>query len=519
MKEVVTNEMKISGIKERSESAKKLYPYQENYIRHIFEEIQQLDDHSQKENIIFQLPTGGGKTVIFSEIARKYIEQYHRKILILTHRIELLKQTSQAIEDAGIHCKLITSEVEDIPDQEHYMCFLAMVETLNNRLKDDDGYLDDINLVIVDEAHYNSFRKIFHYFRNAILLGFTATPLSSNITLPLRQNYKKLIIGDSIKELIKDGYLSDATTYTYDVHLGGLKVGIDGDYTVSSLDRIYMGFEMHEKLLYAYREKAKDKKTLIFNSSVATSKSVEKFFTDQDVPIKHLDSTSNKQERKDVLQWLKETPNAIVTSVGILTTGFDEPTVECIILNRATRSLTLYHQMIGRGSRRLPHKNHFTIIDLGNNAKRLGLWQDFIDWRDVFVNPEKFLQHLNEREIQMEKGLLYELPNTVRELFPNTQHFEFDMEREYYALYNRGKKTLDSLDISLENHYKRIFENTTNYLDALPLINALQDEIQYRLNVYISCLSKATRNYFNYLLENYNEKLHQRLKSTLPFSE
>jgi hypothetical protein len=175
--------------------------------------------------------------------------------------------------------------------------------------------------------------------------------------------------------------------------------------------------------------------------------------------------------------------------------------------------------MIGRGSRRLPHKNHFTIIDLGNNAKRLGLWQDFIDWRDVFVNPEKFLQHLNEREIQMEKGLLYELPNTVRELFPNTQHFEFDMEREYYALYNRGKKTLDSLDISLENHYKRIFENTTNYLDALPLINALQDEIQYRLNVYISCLSKATRNYFNYLLENYNEKLHQRLKSTLPFSE
>ncbi|HNL85507.1 MAG TPA: DEAD/DEAH box helicase family protein, partial [Chitinophagales bacterium] len=164
MKEVVTNEMKISGIKERSESAKKLYPYQENYIRHIFEEIQQLDDHSQKENIIFQLPTGGGKTVIFSEIARKYIEQYHRKILILTHRIELLKQTSQAIEDAGIHCKLITSEVEDIPDQEQYMCFLAMVETLNNRLKDDDGYLDDISLVIVDEAHYNSFRKIFHYF-------------------------------------------------------------------------------------------------------------------------------------------------------------------------------------------------------------------------------------------------------------------------------------------------------------------------------------------------------------------
>ena len=71
----------------------------------------------------------------------------------------------------------------------------------------------------------------------------------------------------------------------------------------------------------------------------------------------------------------------------------------------------------------------------------------------------------------------------------------------------------------LENHFERIKANTTNYLDALPLINILQDEIQYRLNVYISCLSKATRNYFNYLLESYNEKLHTKLKGALPFSE
>lgn len=508
--------MKITGIKERSESAKQLYPYQEEYIHRIF---QQLKENEKRENIIFQLPTGGGKTIIFSEIARKYIEENQQKILILTHRIELLKQTAKALEEVGIHCKLITSEVDEIPDQEEYLCFLAMVETLNNRLKGDEEYIKNIDFVIVDEAHYNSFRKIFHYFRSAIILGVTATPLSSNQNLPLQHNYKKLIIGDSIKELVEKGYLSNAITYTYDVHLGGLKIGIDGDYTVSSLDRIYMHFDMHEKLLKAYQEKAKGKKTLIFNSSVATSKSVEKFLSGQGIAIRHIDSNSNKQERKEVLQWLKETPDAIVTSVGILTTGFDEPTVESIILNRATRSLTLYHQMIGRGSRRLPNKSEFMVIDLGNNARRLGLWQDYIDWRDVFINPEKFLEHLYEREIKMEKGLLYDLPDTVKELFPNTTDFGFDMEREYYLLYNKGKKTLDAIEISIENHYQRILENSTNYLDALPLINALQDEIQYRLNVYISCLSKATKNYFNYLLENYNEKLHLKLKSNLPFSE
>ena len=119
----------------------------------------------------------------------------------------------------------------------------------------------------------------------------------------------------------------------------------------------------------------------------------------------------------------------------------------------------------------------------------------------------------------MEKGLLYDLPDTVKELFPNTADFNFDMEKAYYTLYNKGKKTLDAIDVSIENHFERIKENTTNYLDALPLINALQEEIQYRLNVYISCLSKATKNYFNYLLENYNEKLHAKLKTALPFSE
>lgn len=503
-------------LNERPETAKKLYPYQEDYIRRIFEI---LLDNPKQENIVFQLPTGGGKTIIFSEIARKFIHYEKKKILILTHRIELLKQTSNALEEVNIHCKLITSEVEHVEDQAEYSCFLAMVETLNNRLKEDEEFLKDVELVIVDEAHYNSFRKIFQYFEKAVILGVTATPLSSNILLPLHQNYQRLIIGDSIKELISKGFLSDATTFTYDVHLGGLKIGIDGDYTISSLDRIYMNFDMHEKLLRAYQEQALGKKTLIFNSSVATSKAVEKFFLEHNVPIKHLDSTSNKQERRDVLQWLKETPDAIVTSVGILTTGFDEPTVECIVLNRATRSLTLYHQMIGRGSRRLPHKKHFIIIDLGNNARRLGLWQDYIDWRDVFVNPDRFLEHLYDREQKMEQGLLYELPDTVKKKFPNTTDFEFKMDDVYYGLYKRGKKTLEALDISINNHYERILANTTNYLDSVELINILQDEIQYRLNVYISCLSKASKNYFNYLLESYNEKLHAKLKEQLPFSE
>ena len=81
-----------------------------------------------------------------------------------------------------------------------------MVETLHNRLNDDDNFIKDIGLVIVDEAHYNSFRKIFQYYQNCNILGVTATPLSSNKALPLKDNYNKLLVGESISGLIEKGY-------------------------------------------------------------------------------------------------------------------------------------------------------------------------------------------------------------------------------------------------------------------------------------------------------------------------
>jgi superfamily II DNA or RNA helicase len=500
-------------IQERPDSARKLYPYQQEYIDKIF---YHLVENPKKQNILFQLPTGGGKTVIFSEIARRYINEKSGKVLILTHRIELLKQTASALQDASVLSKLIMSEVGEIEDQENFLCFLAMVETLNNRLKADDDYLKDIDLVIVDEAHYNSFRKIFHYFKDAVILGVTATPLSSNQHLPLKDNYGKLLIGDSIKELIEKGFLSAATTFTYDVNLGGLKIGMDGDYTVSSLDRIYSGYDMQERLIAAYKEKALGTKTLIFNSSIATSVQVGKLFESNGFIIRHLDSTHNKQERKETLEWFRDVPDAIITSVGILTTGFDEPTVETIILNRATRSLTLYHQMIGRGSRRLPGKDHFNIIDLGNNARRLGLWQDFIDWQEVFQNPDRFLEHLIEREEKLDKGLMYSLPDEVKAHFPNTTDYSFDMEEVYQELLMRGEKTMKAVDLSLADHYRRILDNADNLFDAIDLLNLLQDEIRYRLNVYTNCLAKSTKNYFNWLFENYNEQMKSKLRLALP---
>ena len=226
--------------------AKKLYPFQEETVNTILNE---LSSNGKDFNLLYQLPTGGGKTVIFSEIGRKYIEQWKKKVLILTHRIELSVQTSKQLSAIGVANKIINSEVKDLPDQDEYSCFIAMVETLHNRLTDDHDFIKNVGLVIVDEAHYNSFRKIFQYYEDCNILGVTATPLSSNKSLPLKDNYNRLLVGESIAGLIEKSYLSNADTFSYDVNLHGLKIGTNGDFTITSSDMLYRNYFMQEKLI------------------------------------------------------------------------------------------------------------------------------------------------------------------------------------------------------------------------------------------------------------------------------
>ena len=482
---------------------KELYDYQKDAIDKIFDRLKYFPE---AHNLLFQLPTGGGKTVIFSEIARRYIQELSKKVLILTHRIELCAQTSNMLLEFGVKNKIINSKVKTLPDQNQYMCFVAMVETLNNRLQDEKLDIENIGLVIIDEAHYNSFRKLFQYFDKADILGVTATPLSSNISLPMKNNYQELIVGHSIAELIEKGFLSRAVTYSYDVHLGSLKVGIDGDYTVSSSDRLYSTYVMQEKLLESYKEKSLGKKTLIFNNGILTSKHVYTLFKKADFEIEHLDNTNTEQERRDILNWFKHKPDAILTSVGILTTGFDEPTVETIILNRATKSLTLYHQMIGRGSRKLPNKSEFTVIDLGNNALRFGLWDAYVDWQEIFRVPDYYLQNLSS-DTEIERRFKYKMPGWLRERFCKSVSVDFDIQEECLTVTKQGLRPITAIEHAIEQHAGICFENSSDYDEAMELVRLLEEDIEFRIKRYSYCISKCTDNYISWLQEEYKRKL------------
>tara|TARA_B100000674_G_scaffold140351_1_gene110132 strand:- start:142 stop:1692 length:1551 start_codon:yes stop_codon:yes gene_type:complete len=503
-----------NAVVEHNFIVKELYPYQKTSIDRI---VERLNQGPTNNNILFQLPTGGGKTIIFSHIAREFIKETNKKVLILTHRIELLHQTSSCLSGIGVDNFVVSSEVKEVENPELYGCFIAMVETLNNRLQDDEDFIQNVGLVIVDEAHNNSFRKIFQYFKNVNMLGVTATPLSSNRNLPLNKNYDELIIGSSISDLVDQKFLCEPTSYTYDVNLGALRVGINGDYTVSSSERLYGGFDMQEKLITAYRERAQGKKILIFNPGIRVSWMVYDMFKENGIDhIKHLDSTFSDQERRDTLDWFRNTPNAVLTSVGILTTGFDEPSVETIVLNRATRSLTLYHQMIGRGSRVTPNKKSFSIIDLGNNIHRFGLWEAPLDWHDVFNNPDKFLDQNYFDELEKQRELNYSIPDEIIELFPtNTEDLFLDVEDIYEGCIDRGEKASNSLDICISNHAKVITDNCQDFDEADVLIHKLDDSIRHRLKIYTTCITKSTKSYLNYIYDTYQRRLRIEIKKIL----
>lgn len=475
-----------------------LHPYQQKDLEEIFSRIARNTDRTK---LLYQLPTGGGKTHVFSEIVRRYIEKQAGKALILTHRCELCKQTSRRLTASGVANTIIDRRTRKIPGKSR--CYVAMVETLKNRI--DEGLFDprEVGLVIVDEAHHNAFRTLLDQFERATLIGVTATPLSSNRDHPLHETYHELVSGESIDALIAGKHLAKPNTVEYDVELGSLRTGDNGDYTVSTSDVLYASPAMLELLQEACERHAARKKTLIFNHGVFTSREVCRHFSAAGYDIRHLDHHTPDGEREEILRWFRQTPGALLSSVSILTTGFDEPGVQCVILNRATTSLTLYHQMVGRASRYTPRKKTFTLIDLGNNVARFGEWQEPLDWPAIFRSPESYYAFLHA----IAESQARPLTAGLRDKFPNTLQLGFDIQQAWQDATDKGEKPQRVIHDAIRQHAEMCVENSDSIAGALELVPELDREIAYRVKTFGKCRGKVTRNYITWLEDDYRRRL------------
>jgi superfamily II DNA or RNA helicase len=331
--------------------------------------------------MILQMPTGSGKTVTFIEIAKDHFAETTERILILVHRTELLDQAKKTL---GEKCFLINAGVKNIPANYDY--YIGMVETVNKRI----DKLPKFGLIIIDECHIGNFKKMpyFDTERNEKVLGVTATPIAEQ---PLSHWYDKLILGPQVSELIEQNHLVNCDVYGFASDLVDKqkwKVK-KGEFDEQQMQDFYSSEKMVKNVVNAYWTKSAGKKTIIFNVNVKHNEAVFNAFVAEGLEVKCITGETEKNERKEAIQWFKNNNHAILCNVGVLTTGFDEPSVETIILNRATKSLSLYLQMVGRGSRLSEGKEKFTVLDLGKNTIRHGTYTDYYDWQAYFQHGAK----------------------------------------------------------------------------------------------------------------------------------
>ena len=168
--------------------------------------------------------------------------------------------------------------------------------------------------------------------------------------------------------------------------------------------------------------------------------------------------------------------------------------------------------MIGRGSRKLPNKSSFKISDLGNNVRRFGYWQDFINWSDAFKFPDRFLESRISELDDLEFEAEYTFPKGFDKIIDTRILDDFNMKECYNECIDEGSKGNVAIDRSIDNHFEAIHQTAQNIDHALNLQKTLQEHIEHRIKKYTKCISKCTDNYVKYLLETYNRKLSQRIR-------
>lgn len=331
-------------------------------------------------NVMLQLPTGAGKTYTFCELAKRYFADNIRKVLIVVHRTELL---DQAFKSLGEKCFRIEKGVKVIPTNYDY--YVGMVETINRRL----NKLPDFGLVIIDESHIGNFRKLpFFEMNNTKVVGVSATPVAE---IPLSNYFGQLVMPTTISNLISDNYLLNCDVYGFASDLVSKQKfkTKGGDFDEKQMEEFYSSEKMVKNVIEAYWQKIPGKKTIIFNVNLNHNDAVYKALKNEGLNVYQVTGETPLNERKKAINDFKNDPHGIMCNVGVLTTGFDEPKVEAIILNRATKSLPLYLQMIGRGSRIHENKEKFIVIDLGKNTSRHGFYDSEYDWTTMFYKGTK----------------------------------------------------------------------------------------------------------------------------------
>lgn len=319
---------------------------------------------------LVELPTGTGKTIIFAELIRRR----QRRALVLAHRDGLIEQAVDKIK--LVHPTADIGVVKAERDEHAAPVVVASVQTLG-RPRRLDRIDPDFGTVVVDEAHHATAEAYVCILDRLgcmgaggpLTLGVTATAERADGT-PLGEVWQKIVYRRTLLEMIEAGYLSDLRAVRVRV-----QVDLDavpqhhGDFTVGALDHAMHDAGAPAHALDAYQVHAANRKALVFTPGVDLAHEVAAVFREAGIVAEALDGTTPIDERRAILRRLRTGETRVVANCAVLTEGFDEPSIDCIICARPTKSRTLYRQMIGRGTRLYPAKTDCLVLDLVGNTR------------------------------------------------------------------------------------------------------------------------------------------------------
>lgn len=379
--------------KEISRTDNSLRPYQQHAKEEIFSAWDEWD------NVMFQMPTGTGKTRLFSSIIsdiKTWSVQNGEdvKILIIAHRIELIDQISENLDRYKVsHGIIAGGKLRDL----RYPVQVASVQTITHRNNLDVACDLNVNFIIVDEAHHciaNSYKKLWGMYPNSKKLGVTATPWRMN-NGGFGSVFDKIIISQSIQSFIDAGWLAPYDYYSISYNSEIQKeiesiteFDVEGDYKISALERKIDTTRIRAQLLDSYLKFAKGKKGIIYAVSRKHSDHICQEYREVGINIVRIDSKTPKDERKLYVDRFRKGLIDIIVNVDIFSEGFDCPDIEFIQLARPTKSLVKYLQQVGRGLRPTSGKSICLILDNVGLHFQFGLPNSDRDWEKSFVgNP------------------------------------------------------------------------------------------------------------------------------------
>ena len=339
----------------RSRLAIKLRPYQIDAVNAVHREWN--EEHRKRTLLV--LPTGAGKTICFSKIT---YDQYHEgeRVLQLAHREELLTQAQDKLfNSTGILGAIEKAEQTTVGS--HQPVVIGSVQTMSRTSRLMKFNPDEFQTIIVDEAHHalsDSYQKVLNYFAGAKVLGVTATPDRGD-KKNLAEFFESTAFEYTMAQAIKDGFLCPIRAQMIPLKIDMTTVKTTaGDYNAADIGN---ALEPYLEAIADEMVKYKDRKTVVFLPLVRISQEFCEMLNARD--FKAAEVNGNSADREEILKDFEDGKYNILCNSMLLTEGWDCPSVDCIVCLRPTKVRSLYQQIVGRGSRLYPGKDHLLLLD------------------------------------------------------------------------------------------------------------------------------------------------------------